>query len=87
MIHINENRKTGYREWGVKDVKQLILDRNIRFKNGNNLTDEECFKVLKLALNRNDDNEGINYDVLEFWLFSLFRSRIINARSIHGWYR
>lgn len=85
-MNINRDNMTVSFEWGIPDVRKVIKDRGIRFKE--ELNDEECFKVLQLAVMRHDHNEGINYDVIEFWIFTMFRSRIANCRDPrYGYYR
>jgi hypothetical protein len=43
--------------WCVEDVKSIAED----------LTDDECRKVLQLAKDNHDATIGINWEVLEMW--------------------
>ena len=43
--------------WCIEDVKSIAED----------LTDEECRKVLQLAKKNHDATIGINWEVLEMW--------------------
>lgn len=64
--------------WYIGDVRDVIARRGIRFKKGKELTDSDCFQVLVHAVKDHDRNQGINLDVLEFWISALFRERIVN---------
>ena len=87
MVIINQERGAVAVEWNITDVRRTLADRNIKFKK-DTLTNNECFAVLCRAANNHDNNEGINYDVLEFWIFALYRTRISNGRDCtHGYYR
>lgn len=44
-------------KWGIEDVKDVAED----------LTDNECREVLRLAKVNHDATVGINWDVLEVW--------------------
>ena len=44
--------------WHIDDVKSL----------DNSLTDEQCRQVLSLAKEYHDATQGINWDVLEYWI-------------------
>lgn len=43
--------------WCIEDVKSIAED----------LTDDECRRVLQLAKKNHDATMGINWDVLEVW--------------------
>jgi hypothetical protein len=62
---INKEKGIVAIEWGIEDIRSVIIDRNINFKEGKELTDEECFNVLETAVHRHDANDGINWDVLD----------------------
>jgi hypothetical protein len=86
MIIINREAGTVAFEWCTNDVRRVISDRNIRFKGGT-LTEAECFNVLSTAVKHHDLDEGIRNDVIEFWIFTIYRARIINGRDDrHGYY-
>ena len=87
MVVINQERGVVAFEWSIADVRYTLADRNIRFKK-ESLTNEECFSVLCKVITNHDPYDGINYDIIEFWIFALYRSRISNGRdSTHGYYR
>ncbi len=52
--------------WCVDDVKSIAED----------LTDEECREVLRLAKEEHDATIGINWDVLEHWASEVRSNRV-----------
>lgn len=44
--------------WDADDVRSLDSE----------LTDEECSEVLKRIDKNHDANEGVNWDVLDYWI-------------------
>jgi len=44
----------------VGDVRQLISDKNIKFKEGKELTDEECLDVLSFVIAKIKSESGDN---------------------------
>ena len=50
-------------QWGIEDVKEYYEDYGVYIS----LTDDEARKVLQLARDRHDANDGINWDVLNYW--------------------
>lgn len=57
-------------KWHIEDVLGLDVAEE------NNLTKEEARRVLYLAGEEHDANEGINWDVLEIWI-----KHVIDERS------
>lgn len=67
--------------WDISDVRKSILERNIRFKSGEELTDTECNSVLEKADQYYDRYEGMNCDIIEYWIYKLYRKRILSVPS------
>ena len=44
--------------WNIEDVQSLEPD----------FSEEQSIRVLELALDNHDANEGINWTVLEYWI-------------------
>ena len=44
--------------WNIEDVQELEP----------NFSEEQSIRVLELALDNHDANEGINWTVLEYWI-------------------
>ena len=44
--------------WNIEDVQELEPD----------FSEEQSIRVLELALDNHDANNGINWSVLEFWI-------------------
>jgi hypothetical protein len=81
-MEININFKVS-----TEDVRKVIANRNIRFKGGR-LTDEECVAVLEKAKRTWTLEEGINSDVIEYWIYTLYRARIVSLRdSRYGYHK
>lgn len=56
--------------WCIEDVRAVIEDQKIEL--GRELTDDECFMVLVTSINKHDSNDGLNWDVLAFWVKELY---------------
>lgn len=57
----DEKLKTIVIQWCIDDIRQAMDDIDM---SQNELTDEDCFEILKRILNNHDANIGINWDVL-----------------------
>jgi len=62
--------------WGIEDVKTCIEDNGIKFNEDNELTDIECFEVLKLIERQHDSSEGITWEIIDWGIRYLYNERI-----------
>lgn len=67
---INERDKTVSVTYDVEDVRCVIRDKHI--KTIKELTDDDCFEVLKHCRNNHDMEYGITWDTLAYWVRELF---------------
>jgi len=71
---INEKEMTISIVWGIEDVRNIIEEREIVFKDGKELSDKQCFCVLTLLEHGHDANEGINNESIEWGINYLYHS-------------
>lgn len=84
MIKIVE-RMVVSREWNANIVREVIKNRNIRFKNKEELTDAQCLAVLEkvhqdlpelIEKNYVCDEKSVAIDLIIFWIQALYLQKI-----------
>lgn len=55
--------------WNVEDVKFQAGTRDIK------LSKKECRQVLEACLNQHDASIGINWDIIDHYIFELFNKK------------